>query len=97
MKTVGHRFYQIRPIHGFTAQATTSLIILGATLLGGPVSTTQVVSSSIVGVGAAERLGKVRWGVFTDIALAWLVTIPATGLLAAAFYIPMEWLVNLLK
>ncbi|HSG18799.1 MAG TPA: inorganic phosphate transporter [Anaerolineae bacterium] len=94
MRTIGGRFYKIRPVHGFTAQATTSTIILGATLLGGPVSTTQVVSSTIVGVGAAERLGKVRWGVFQDIAVAWLVTIPATGLLAAAFFFPMKWLME---
>jgi PiT family inorganic phosphate transporter len=91
--TVGRRFYKIRPVHGFTAQATTSVIILAATVLGGPVSTTQVVSSTIVGVGAAERLSMVRWGVFRDIALAWLVTIPATGLLAALFYLPIEALV----
>lgn len=97
MRTVGGRFYKIRPVHGFTAQATTSAIILGATLLGGPVSTTQVVSSTIVGVGASERLSKVRWGVFRDIALAWLVTIPATGLLAAGFYVPVKALVRFLS
>lgn len=94
MRTVGGRFYKIRPVHGFTAQATTSGIILVATLMGGPVSTTQVVSSTIVGVGASERLSKVRWGVFKDIALAWLVTIPATGLLAAAVYLPVKALVE---
>lgn len=97
MRTVGGRFYKIRPVHGFTAQATTSAIILGATLLGGPVSTTQVVSSTIVGVGASERLSKVRWGVFKDIALAWLVTIPATGLLAIGFYLPVKSLVRWLS
>jgi PiT family inorganic phosphate transporter len=94
MKTVGGKFYKIRPVHGFTAQATTSTIILGATLLGGPVSTTQVVSSTIVGAGASERLSKVRWHVFKDIALAWLVTIPATALLAAGFYAPMRALLD---
>jgi PiT family inorganic phosphate transporter len=94
MKTVGARFYKIRPVHGFTSQATTSSIILGATLLGGPVSTTQVVSSTIVGVGASERLSKVRWSVFKDIALAWLVTIPATALLAAAYFAPIRAIVD---
>jgi len=96
MRTIGGRFYKIRPVHGFAAQVATTGTILGATLLGGPVSTTQVVSSSVVGVGASERMSKVRWGVFKDIALAWLVTIPATGLLAAGFYLPvralLEWL-----
>ncbi len=61
-------------------------MILGASLLGGPVSTTHVVSSSIVGVGAAERMSKVRWSNLTDIGMAWLVTIPITTLLAAVFY-----------
>jgi inorganic phosphate transporter, PiT family len=54
-------------------------VILGAALLGGPVSTTQVVSSSIVGVGCAERLSKVRWDVAKNIVLAWLFTIPASA------------------
>jgi PiT family inorganic phosphate transporter len=66
------------------------------TLLGGPVSTTQVVSSTIVGVGAAERLSKVRWQVFRDIAAAWLITLPATALLAAILFFPMNLLMNLL-
>jgi PiT family inorganic phosphate transporter len=64
---------------------------LGASLIGGPVSTTQVVSSSIMGVGAAERKNKVRWGVGKDIAIAWVLTIPATALLAAGLY----WILSL--
>ena len=92
IRTVGGKFYKIRPVHGFTAQATTATIILGATLVGGPVSTTQVVSSSIVGVGAAERLSKVRWNVFKDFGLAWLITLPVTALLAALFYWPIYYL-----
>lgn len=92
IRTVGGKFYKIRPIHGFTSQATTATIILGATLAGGPVSTTQVVSSSIVGVGASERLSKVRWNVFKDIALAWLVTLPFTALLAAILYWPISYI-----
>jgi PiT family inorganic phosphate transporter len=97
MHTVGARFYKIRPVHGFTAQLATAVTILGATLLGGPVSTTQVASSTIVGVGASERMSKVRWGVFKDIALAWLVTLPATGLLAIGFYFPVKALVEWLS
>ena len=54
--------------------------------MGGPVSTTQVVSSAIVGAGSAERLNKVRWGVAGNIATAWLLTIPCTALMAAALY-----------
>jgi len=86
IKTLGGRFYKIRPVHGFSAQVTSATVILGAALLGGPVSTTQVVSSAIMGVGSAERLSKVRWGVAGNIAAAWLLTIPATALAAAALY-----------
>ena len=87
IRTLGGRFYKIRPVHGFTAQLTSAVVILAAALLGGPVSTTQVVSSAILGVGSAERLSKVRWGVAGSIVTAWLLTIPASGLLAALAYI----------
>ena len=96
IRTIGAKFYKIRPVHGFTSQATSATIILGATVLGGPVSTTQVVSSTIVAVGAAERLNKVRWLVFREIALAWLVTLPATALLAAVLVYPMDYFLELL-
>jgi PiT family inorganic phosphate transporter len=86
IRTLGGKFYKIRPINGFTSQLASSVVILGASLIGGPVSTTQVVSSSIMGVGAAERANKVRWGVARDIAAAWLLTIPLTALLAAGIY-----------
>jgi len=83
IKTLGGKFYKIRPIHGFTAQITSAGVILSASLLGGPVSTTQVVSSAIMGVGSAERLSKVRWGVAGQIVTAWFTTIPAAALMAA--------------
>ena len=86
IKTLGERFYRIRPIHGFAAQLASAVVILGASLIGGPVSTTQVVSSAIMGAGTAERASKVRWGVAEEIAMAWLFTIPATALLAAGMY-----------
>jgi PiT family inorganic phosphate transporter len=89
IRTLGGKFYKIKPIHGFSAQMVSALTILGASLLGGPVSTTQVVSSAIMGVGAGERLNKVRWGVAQEILVAWLVTIPATALVAAGVY----WLI----
>jgi len=65
-------------------------VILGAALLGGPVSTTQVVSSAILGVGSAERLSKVRWGVARNILIAWLLTVPASALLAALAYLAVR-------
>jgi PiT family inorganic phosphate transporter len=92
IRTLGGKFYKIRPIDGFTSQLASAAVILGASFIGGPVSTTQVVSSSIMGVGAAERLSKVRWGVAGEIAMAWLLTIPATALLAAGLY----WLVTMI-
>ena len=86
IRTLGGKFYKIRPVHGFASQLTSAVVILGASLVGGPVSTTQVVSSAIMGVGAAERLNKVRWGVAQEIAMAWLLTIPATALIASGLY-----------
>jgi PiT family inorganic phosphate transporter len=86
IRTLGRKFYKIRPIHGFASQLTSAVVILTASLVGGPVSTTQVVSSAIMGVGAADRLNKVRWGVAQEIATAWLLTIPATALVAAGIY-----------
>ncbi len=85
VRTLGTRIYRIRPLHGFSAQTVSAAVILGASLLGGPVSTTQVVGSSIIGVGAAERLSKVRWIVFGNFLLTWVLTIPAAALLAAVF------------
>lgn len=86
IKTLGGKFYKIRPVDGFASQLSSAAVILTASLLGGPVSTTQVVSSAIMGVGSAERVNKVRWGVVSEIATAWLMTIPATALLAAGIY-----------
>jgi PiT family inorganic phosphate transporter len=86
IRTLGAKFYKIRPIHGFTAQASSGAVILGATAFGGPVSTTQVVSSAIVGAGSAERVSKVRWGVMKNIVMAWFLTIPAAAALGAVIY-----------
>jgi len=83
IKTLGAKFFQVRPVHGFTTQVASAAVILGAAILGGPVSTTQVVGTAILGVGSAERVSKVRWGVAGQITLAWLTTIPCTALLSA--------------
>ncbi len=85
--TIGAKFYRIRPLHGFLIQLSSASIIIGAALLGGPVSTTQVVSATVVGVGSGERLSKVRWHVAWDILLAWILTIPVTMILGALFYV----------
>ncbi|MDD5628598.1 MAG: inorganic phosphate transporter [Elusimicrobia bacterium] len=90
IKTVGDRIYRLRPINGFAAQSASAVVIMGAAVFGGPVSTTHVVSSAIAGVGSAERIKAVRWNMAFDIALAWIVTIPASAGLAAAAY----WLLH---
>jgi inorganic phosphate transporter, PiT family len=94
IRTLGVGFYRVRPIHGFTAQVSSAAVILGASLAGGPVSTSQVVSASIVGAGAAERKSKVRWGVLGEIAVAWLLTLPAAALLAAPLYWALDALLG---
>ncbi|MBN1136709.1 MAG: inorganic phosphate transporter [Anaerolineae bacterium] len=93
IRTLGGKFYKIRPVHAFSSQLTSAGIILGAALLGGPVSTTQVVSSAIMGVGAADRVSKVRWTVARDIAVAWVLTIPVSALLAAGLYLLVDLVV----
>lgn len=90
IRTLGGKFYKIRPVHSFATQMTSAVVILSASLVGLPVSTTQVVSSAIIGIGASERLGKVRWGVAGDILIAWIITIPASAIFSAGFY----WLLN---
>ena len=92
IRTLGGKIYKIRPVDGFASQLSSAIVILGNSLLGGPVSTTQVVSSAIMGVGAGERANKVRWGVAQEIAMAWLFTIPATALFAAGLY----WVLGLI-
>jgi inorganic phosphate transporter, PiT family len=86
IRTLGGKFYKIRPVHGFSTQVSSAAVIMAAALLGGPVSTTQVVSSAILGVGSAERKNKVRWGVAKNIVMAWFLTIPVTALVAALVY-----------
>jgi PiT family inorganic phosphate transporter len=84
--TLGGKFYRIRPIHSFTSQLSSAIVILTSSFLGGPVSTTQVVSMSILGAGAGDRISKVRWTVLKDIALAWVLTVPFTAILSALLY-----------
>ena len=86
IRTLGGKFFRIRPVDGFASQLASAAVILAASLAGGPVSTTQVVSSAIMGVGVGERANKVRWGVAQEIITAWVLTIPATALVAAGIY-----------
>jgi PiT family inorganic phosphate transporter len=86
IRTVGRKFYKITPIDAFSAQLSSALIVVTASLAGGPVSASQVIGSAIMGVGAAVRPNKVRWTIAEEIGLAWLTTIPATALIAALIY-----------
>lgn len=92
IRTLGAKFYRVRPVHGFGAQAASSAVIIGAALLGGPVSTTHVVSSAIVGAGSADRLQKVRWGVVGNIFISWFLTIPAVAAIGALYYTVIKML-----
>jgi PiT family inorganic phosphate transporter len=86
IRTVGRKFYKIEPLDAFCTQLSSAIVVLTASLTGGPVSTSHVISSTIMGIGAAERPNKVRWGVAQEIATAWLLTIPASALVAAGLY-----------
>lgn len=86
IRTVGGKFFKIHPVDAFASQFTSAIVIISASLLGGPVSTTQVVNSSVMGVGAGERVNKVRWNIGLDIAISWVLTIPASALLSAGLY-----------
>ncbi len=88
IRTMGQKVVKLDPVHGFAAETTAATIIFAASHFGMPVSTTHVISSAIMGVGASERLSAVRWGVAGNIIIAWIVTIPASGLAAAlAFFV----------
>jgi PiT family inorganic phosphate transporter len=89
MRTLGQRLYSIEPPAGFAAQATAGATIYVATHLGYPLSTTHVISGSVLGAGATRRLSAVRWGVAGNIVVAWILTIPAAALVAAACYWPI--------
>jgi len=82
IKTLGSKIYRLRSVHAFCAQTASAAVILSAALVGGPVSTTHVVSSSIMGVGAGHRVSAVRWGVAKNIIIAWFITIPASAVMA---------------
>jgi PiT family inorganic phosphate transporter len=92
IRTLGGKFYKIRPVHSFATQMSSAVVILSASFAGAPVSTSQVVSSAIVGVGASDRFGKVRWIVVSDILTAWIVTIPVSGLISAGIYLGLVWI-----
>jgi PiT family inorganic phosphate transporter len=92
VKTIGQRIYRIRALDGFSSQASSSAVILGASFLGAPISTTHVVASSIVGIGAGRRRWHhIRWEIVREMGIAWLTTIPASALIAAVSFMIWRW------
>jgi PiT family inorganic phosphate transporter len=93
VRTIGRRIYRLRRLDGLVSQASSAAVIIGASIVGAPVSTTQVVSSSVVGTGVGRgRLRRIRWQVVRDIGIAWVTTMPAAGLVAAAVYPLWRWM-----
>lgn len=86
IKTVGSGIYKVKPLHSFNVQLSSAFVIFISNLLGAPVSTTQVVSSSVMGIGSAERINAVRWFKVKNILISWLITIPASGITAMGFF-----------
>ncbi|AWN17216.1 inorganic phosphate transporter [Salinisphaera sp. LB1] len=84
VRTVGFGIYKLRPIHGLDAQMTSSAVVFGASLFGGPVSTTHVVNSSIMGIGASEHVRQVHWLKAREIVLTWVITLPGAALAGAS-------------
>lgn len=94
VRTLGFAIYKIRPVHALNSQLTACSIIFCASLFGAPVSTTHVVASSIMGIGASDRPKAVHWGKAREILTTWLITIPGAGLVASLAFIVFNFLFN---
>ncbi|HEX3034536.1 MAG TPA: inorganic phosphate transporter [Thermodesulfobacteriota bacterium] len=90
IKTLGVNLLKLQPIHGFAAETSASIVILGAGFFGLPVSTTHVITSTIMGVGSTRRLTAVRWGIAKDIVMAWIFTLPVCAIVAGVIF----WLID---
>ncbi len=94
IKTMGHKIFKMEPVHGFAAETSASLVIMGASALGAPISTTHVISSSIMGVGSAKRMSAVRWKVAGNMAFAWVLTIPASAIVGALLFYLLNFIIR---
>ena len=92
IKTMGHRISKLDPTNGFAAETSASLVITGASLIGAPISTTHTITACIFGVGSAKRMSAVRWEVAANLVVAWIITIPASGTIAAISYFLLKTL-----
>ena len=87
VKTMGHKIFRLEPVHGFATETSAALVITGASLFGAPISTTHTITACIFGVGSTKRLSAVRWGVAGNLVIAWILTIPASGLIACLSFL----------
>ncbi|OPX65450.1 MAG: Phosphate transporter family protein [Methanomassiliicoccales archaeon PtaB.Bin215] len=94
MRTVGRKIFKIRPVHALVAQANSSLTVMFATFLGAPVSSTQVVTAGVMGVGSAENRRLVHWRVGKDLVVSWFMTIPASAVLSVLIVLVMRALLG---
>jgi PiT family inorganic phosphate transporter len=92
VRTLGRRIYPIQALDGLVSQSSSAAVVLVASLAGAPISTTDVVAPAIVGVGSGERWRHVRWVVVGEVGLAWVVTLPISAILGAAFFEVWRWL-----
>jgi PiT family inorganic phosphate transporter len=92
IRTLGQRIYKMQPEHGFAAQVAAGTTLWAGTHYGFPISTTHVVTGSVMGAGATRRFSAVRWGIAANIVLAWVLTLPAAGLVAAGLYYPVRYI-----
>ena len=92
IRTLGQRIYKLQPEHGFAAQLSAGSTLWLGTHYGFPISTTHVVTGSVLGAGATRRFSAIRWGLAGNIVVAWVLTLPAAGLVAAGLYYPVRWI-----
>ena len=92
IRTLGQRIYKMQPEHGFAAQLAAGSTLYAGTHFGFPISTTHVVTGSVMGAGAVRGVSAVKWGIAGSIVVAWLLTLPAAALVAAALYYPVHWI-----
>ena len=94
VRTLGFAVFKVRPLHALDSQLTSGLVILSASMMGAPVSTSHVVATSIMGIGASERPHRVHWGKAGEIATTWLITLPASAAMAALVLLALRpWVV----
>ena len=92
IRTLGQRIYKLQPEHGFAAQLSAGSTLWLGTHYGFPISTTHVVTGAVLGAGATRRFSAIRWGLAGNIIVAWVLTLPAAGLVAAGLYYPVRWI-----